>query len=158
MKPVIRKTTSKGSLSIAKPTKKNDGFSADYVIDAYEKGHRNGFNEATGILLNTFRRNINDASRLIGTILGLMHQYGISYETLYIRADLMTIEIIIAMQEQEYLNDQLRSVYELIAEHEASVEEFMTLSISLLPLNASFDENIITSDGFINFPAVKNGN
>jgi hypothetical protein len=125
-------------------------YSCDAVIEAYLKGASDGLKNEEKVIFNQFKTNLEKTQSYTIDLLQLIEQTGFTPIEAHIKFDSFdSFEVLIAVNEQDFIKDEFLTVYEAVTKLEDKVkEDVYSLAFSFIPVDGIFDEEKVVSDGY----------
>lgn len=126
-------------------------YSADEVINAYEKGASDGKEQTSQLIRKQFNENMEKSANVAKKAADLMKARGVTGLSQHLRVDsLYDFTVMITVSEQDFLNDSFNIVYHDFEDLEKnSKAEFYSVSIQVIIKSKGFNKKAMISDGFI---------
>lgn len=125
-------------------------FTSNHVIDAYFAGHKDGLEQNEKLIMDKLVSNINLSGDFTNELIEKMKGIGVTPTQAYLKINSWDdFTILMVVTEEDFLNENIFNVYNLITEFESSKKsEFFNISVSLLDSDGEHNEDCIMSDGY----------
>ncbi len=132
------------------PTTKDDDMS-DKIIDAYRSGKKDGMEQQEKLLNKNLKENINKSGKISLDLFKTLKENKFTPVDAYLRVDSWDrIEVMITIHEKDYIKEEFLDMFDIVSEiEENSKEDFFSISITFCSINDNFDEEYVSSDGYI---------
>lgn len=149
MSTITEILTEQQDWSLTSPTE--NFYSSDDMIDAYFKGKRDGVEEGRRLILDKLSSNIEKSGKNINKIFQYFKSNKINPIYGFLKVNSWEdFKILIVVGEEDYLSDNILNMYEYISEFENNIkDEFYNVSISIIDNSEYFDQDCVSSDGYI---------
>jgi len=133
------------------PTKKNDLYTSDELIDAYLYGKRNAFEATQRLAVDKLNNNIEKSGEISINLLKTLTDKYFTPLNAYLRINsLDNFDIMITVPERDIISDDFLTMYDIISKTETqNKDEYYDVFISFCPVNEHFEEINVLSDGFL---------
>lgn len=123
----------------------------DLIVDAYESGKRDGFQEYVNIVKEKFQSNITSAAENAEFVFSkLKKEYQVKSIELYLKADSPTkFEALYIVPKKDFASDDFLRVYNLCRTLKAEINDStFHLSFTFMPNSRHLNRHLIVCDGF----------
>ncbi|MDR2145600.1 MAG: hypothetical protein LBE91_03960 [Tannerella sp.] len=133
------------------PTRKDETFTSDDLIDAYLHGRKDAFAAAKRLAFDKLNTNIEKSKDITVSLLNTLKRHNFNPVDAYLMVDGFDyFKILITVPELERANEDFLEMYDLVAElEEKNKNEFYYVLVSFCHINEYFDEEKVLSDGYI---------
>ena len=124
---------------------------SNQLIDAYMNGRRDGMELYELVKFNKLNENIKKSGLLTTYIVNALKNNRFNPIDAYLRINsIARFDVMITIPEEEYLKKEFLEMFDVISEIESSErDELYNVFISFCSVNQYFDEQIVSSDGFV---------
>jgi len=133
------------------PTKKNDFFTSDHLIDAYLHGKREAFATTQRLATDKLNKNIEKSSEISINLIKTLSKNSFTPINAYLRINALdNFDIMVTIPESDIVNDHFSNMYNVASTlEEQNKDEYYDVFISFCPVNEHFEEINVSSDGYI---------
>tara|TARA_R110002124_G_scaffold157576_3_gene324656 strand:- start:447 stop:932 length:486 start_codon:yes stop_codon:yes gene_type:complete len=126
-------------------------FSADDIIDAYQKGHSEAIGKFKDLIKDKIKTNIKETSNNVISLLEDLKDYEFYPDNVLLKIDNWDqFYILFIISEEEFLSPNILDIYQMISDYEDKVKnELYNLTISICSKGEGFNLKKIASDGYI---------
>ncbi|MDR2232037.1 MAG: hypothetical protein LBE56_02805 [Tannerella sp.] len=133
------------------PTRKDETFTSDDLIDAYLHGKKDAFATAQRLAQDKFNANIEKSKDITVNLLNILRDNNFTPIDAYLRFNGFDyFEIMVTIPEDDFTADGFSEMYDVISGIEdRNNEKYYEVFISFCPVNEHFEELIVSSDGYL---------
>jgi len=133
------------------PTRKDETFTSDDLIDAYLHGRKDAFAAAKQLAFDKLIANIEKSKDITVSLLNALKNHNFNPIDAYLLVDGFDyFKIMITVPELERASDDFLEMYDIATElEENNKNDFYYVLVSFCHANEHFDEEKVLSDGYI---------
>ena len=131
-------------------TSKEDSLS-NQLIDAYLNGKKDGIEQHQKLILKKLEENIEKSGSISLRLMKTLKENRFNPIDAFLRVNSWDrFDIMITVSEDEYMNEEFLEMFDVVSNIEkSSREELYGVFISFCSINKFFDEQNVSSDGYL---------